>query len=188
MRKLFLLLICVALFSCKGENSSRKVAVFEEMVDSSDEDFLDDEACCDSSVASTGYRDIISVPFKEKTGVKTVEVKINDVIGVDMIIDTGCSGMLISLSEAKYLIDKGTLTRDDIIGTGKSQIADGSIVENDIVRLHKVTIGDKLTLENVIATVSNKLDAPLLLGNEVFNRVQSISIDNKNKQILFYVN
>lgn len=180
MRRLFLIIISVVfLYSCGGGNESKRVAVFEETVDSTDGDEFEDFEDCS---------EVIAVPFKEESGVKTVEVKINDVIGVNMIVDTGCSGILISLSEAKYLIDKGTLTKDDIIGTGRSQIADGSIVENDMVLLHKVTIGNKLIAKDVVATVSSNMNVPLLLGNEVFDRVQSVSIDNRNKQILFHLN
>ena len=48
---------------------------------------------------------------------------------VKMILDSGCSGTLISIAEAKYLYEKGCFTQDDILGTTQSQIADGSIVE-----------------------------------------------------------
>ncbi|MBO4664835.1 MAG: retroviral-like aspartic protease family protein [Bacteroidaceae bacterium] len=182
MRAYVILIICILfLYSCGNSNDTKKVAVFEELVDSSDE-----EEYADTIASSHDY--VFAVPFKEVAGVKTIEVKINDVIGVDMIVDTGCSGVLISLSEVKYLIEKGTLTRDDIVGTGRSQIADGSIVENDMVRLNRITIGSRLTVDDVVATVSNNIKAPLLLGNGVLDRVESISIDNKNKHILFHVN
>ena len=192
------ILLAVSLSSCGGE-SNKKVAVFEEYIDSSESSDFDDYEDYDNNdyeydtedsndlIDNQASPDVISVPFKTTNGVKTVKVTINDAIGVDMIIDTGCSGVLISLAEAKYLAEKGTLTREDILGTGKSVIADGSIVTNSIVRLDKLTIGDGLTAHNVMATVSENIEAPLLLGNEVFDRVKSISIDNENKQILFHL-
>ena len=126
----------------------------------------------------------LSVPFREKGGVKTVFVKINGV-GYDMIFDTGCSITLISSAEAGYMIQKGTLTKDDIIGTSESIIADGSIVEDTVIILREVEIGDGLKCQNVIATVSNSANAPLLLGNEVLNQTASYTIDNVNKVIRF---
>ena len=133
----------------------------------------------------------IEVPFKEKGGVKYVHVKVNG-IGWDMIFDTGCSGTLLSLSEARYLAAKGLLVEQDVLGTTHSQIADGSIVENMVVNLRLVSIitddGSSIDCHNVKATISNNINAPLLLGNEVLDEVAyDYTIDNTNKVILFNV-
>ena len=78
---------------------------------------------CDSKKKRSVYIDtegnipnteITEVPFREAGGVKFVHVKVNGV-GWDMIFDTGCSGTLLSLSEARYLAEKGLLQREDII-------------------------------------------------------------------------
>lgn len=132
-----------------------------------------------------------NVPFKEKGGVKYVHVKVNG-IGWDMIFDTGCSGTLLSLSEARYLAAKGLLVEQDVLGTTHSQIADGSIVENMVVNLRLVSIitddGSSIDCHNVKATISNNINAPLLLGNEVLDEVAyDYTIDNTNKVILFNV-
>ncbi len=127
---------------------------------------------------------IISVPFKEQRGVKYVNVSVNG-FGFEMILDTGCSGTLISVAEANYLYQKGYLTNDDILGTTQSQIADGSIVENMVINLKEVIIDGKILCSDVTATVSANNDAPLLLGNEVLNRVAAYAVDNKNKTINF---
>lgn len=173
-------IVCVFIcFSC-GKDKERRAAVFED-TETSDVNFEEPSDIEEVELED----DVVSIPFKEQGGVKTVEVNINDAIGVDMIVDTGCSGALISLSEARYLAEKGALSPDDIIGSSKSMIADGSIVENTVVVLRKLTIGGKLEATDVEATVSENISAPLLLGNEVLGRVKSISIDNDNKCILF---
>lgn len=102
-----------------------------------------------------------------------------------MIFDTGCSGTLISVAEANYLYQKGYLTQDDIIGIAKSQIADGSIVENMVINLKEVVLDGKIRCTDVTATVSANNNAPLLLGNEVLNRVAAYVVDNKNQIINF---
>ena len=114
--------------------------------------------------------EIISVPYEERGNVKYVDVSVNG-FGFQMIFDTGCSGTLISVAEARYLYEKGYLTEDDFLGVTKSQIADGSIVENMVVNLKEVIIGNKILCKDVQATVSANNNAPLLLGNEVLNRV-----------------
>ena len=133
----------------------------------------------------------VEVPFKEEGGVKYVHVKVNGV-GWDMIFDTGCSGTLLSLSEARYLAAKGLLVEQDVLGTTHSQIADGSIVENMVVNLRIVSIitddGSSIDCHNVKATVSNNINAPLLLGNEVLDEVAyDYTVDNTNKVIHFNV-
>ena len=102
-----------------------------------------------------------------------------------MIFDTGCSGTLISLAEASYLFLQDQLTIDDFQGVSRSMIADGSVVENMVVKLREVTIADKVVCPDVIATVSTNLNAPLLLGNEVLDRVATITIDNERKELKF---
>lgn len=132
-----------------------------------------------------------NVPYREYGGVKYVHVKVNGV-GWDMIFDTGCSGTLLSLSEARYLAEKGLLVEEDILGTVHSQIADGSIVENMVVNLRKVSImandGETIDCYNVSATVSSNIEAPLLLGNTVLDEVAyDYTIDNTRKIISFNV-
>lgn len=89
------------------------------------------------------------------------------------------------LAEANYLYQKGKLAKEDLLGISKSQIADGSIVENMVVNLKEIVIDDQIVCPNVTATVSNNLNAPLLLGNEILNRLATITIDNDNNKLKF---
>lgn len=132
--------------------------------------------------------DIVAVPFIESGGVKYIEVELNRTFTVRMILDSGCSGALISVAEAQHLYSKGVLTDEDFVGKSKSMIADGSVVENMVVNLREVIIGGKIICPNVQATVSSNAQAPLLLGNEVLNRTASYTVDNQNKTINFKLN
>ena len=168
-KKILIILFLVLLISCENKKQ-RSVYI---------------DSATTSSFNST------EVPFKEEGGVKFVHVKVNGV-GWDMIFDTGCSGTLLSLSEAQYLASKGLLIEEDVLGTTHSQIADGSIVENMVVNLRQVSIitndGSTIDCYNVKATVSNNINAPLLLGNEVLDEVAyDYTIDNTNKIIHFNV-
>ncbi|MDY3063195.1 MAG: retroviral-like aspartic protease family protein [Bacteroidaceae bacterium] len=128
--------------------------------------------------------DIVTIPYTEKNGVKYVNVSVNG-FGFEMIFDTGCSNTSISVAEANYLYQKGFLTCDDILGVAYSQIADGGIVENMVINLKEVIIADEIRCTDVVATVSANNNAPLLLGNEVLNRVAAYAVDNDNKVINF---
>lgn len=165
----FTLLLLMALLSCGGE---KKKPIYVDL----------DETAEESLYAQSG--DEIIVPFRNENGVKYVAVKVNGV-GLDMIFDTGCSGALISVAEANYLCQKGKLTQEDILGTAKSQIADGSVVEDMVVNLKEVIINDQILCPNVRATVSGNINAPLLLGNEILDRLATIKIDNENETLNF---
>lgn len=169
MRKYLLILLnLILIFSCGGEKKKPVYVDFEEPTEES---------------IYTQENKII-VPYRNENGVKYVAVKVNGV-GFDMIFDTGCSGALISVAEANYLYQKGKLTQEDIIGTTQSQIADGSVVENMVVNLKEVLINDQIRCTDVNAIVSSNIASPLLLGNEVLDRVATITIDNENETLIF---
>jgi len=145
-----------------------------------------DETSQTTAVLTSG--DIVEVPFEESGGLKLLSVELNGTFTVRMILDSGCSGALISVAEAQHLYSKGVLTENDFLGKAKAMIADGSVVENMVVNLREVVIGGKIICPNVEATVSSNTKAPLLLGNEVLNRTTSYTVDNYNKKIYFKLN
>lgn len=166
------ILVITTLFSCGGD---KKKPIYVDTDNVSEETE-------NSSYAQNG--DEVVVPFRNENGVKYVQVKVNGV-GFEMIFDTGCSGALISVAEANYLYQKGKLTEDDILGMAQSQIADGSVVENMVVNLKEVVINDQILCPNVQATVSGNINAPLLLGNEILDRLATIKIDNEQEALIF---
>lgn len=176
-------IIPLLVVSCESE---KKKPLFYEL----DRNVTDD-AGGDTGKSPNAYQKSnseIIVPFKEKAGVKFVDVSINSCLGTEMIFDTGCSSTLISVAEANYLYLKGYISENDIIGTAQSQIADGRIVENMVIKLKEVVIygiDEQISCNDVEATVSLNCAAPLLLGNEILDRVDEYTIDNKNKTIKF---
>ena len=162
-----LLSIIIMLTSCGNNSSSTKAPIK-----------------LPSQGGKRSERSIIKVPYSERGNVKIIPVKLNDV-SMDMIFDTGCSGLHISLHELQTLQKNGQFFETDCIGTSLSQIADGSVVENGLIVLRKVAITDEVVLTDVEASVALNQDAPLLLGNNVLNEFSSIIIDNENKTINF---
>lgn len=130
----------------------------------------------------------INVPYNQKgNDLITLPIKVNNV-GFEMIFDTGASTTCITLAEAQYMFQKGSLTSEDLLEDGPAlfQTADGSISVGLRVNLREVKIGDQITLYNVEALVVDNMDAPLLLGQSVFKKFKEISVDMKNKWIKFF--
>lgn len=174
-------LAVVLLTACTGE---KKRPVF---YDNGADTELDSPTYDNETSAGYGqvtHADIISIPFTERGNVKYVNVSVNG-FGFEMIFDTGSSSTLISVAEANYLYQKGYLTQDDILGFEEYRIADGSIVEDMVINLKEVILDGKIRCTDVKATVSANNNAPLLLGNEVLNRVAAYTVDNENRTINF---
>lgn len=133
----------------------------------------------------TVFGNQVRVPFKQVGKVKYVQCLINGTIKTDMILDSGCSTTLISIDEAKYLFAKGSLTKFDYLGSSQSQIADGTVVEDMVFNLKSLVIADKIECSNVEVTVSANANAPLLLGNEILDRMPNYTVDNEHQEIVF---
>lgn len=158
--------------------------------DNGGSDEIEDTVEMDSVMEEWSFMDFsdekVAIPIAYDDGVKYVDVTLNGA-PCKMIIDSGCSGTLISIVEATYLRKNGLLEDEDIYDLEMTQIADGSVVENLVINIKKVVIGDKIMCENVRATVSSSANAPLLLGNEVLNRAPAYTIDNKKGLLIFTV-
>lgn len=130
----------------------------------------------------------ISLKYEEMGGVKVIPVKLNGVT-MNMIYDTGCAGIHLSLNELQTLAKNGKITQEDILDVEYRTIADGSIVENGSVNIKEIKIGDDenaIVLHNKTATVALNQVAPILLGNEVLDELASVEVDNVKKTINFY--
>ena len=180
MRQVYFVLILALLVAC-GDNHKSKND-FDPYV-WADSDMLIEDFAEETTMQNEETE--VSIPFEMKNGLKYIPVKINGGPTFDMIFDTGCSGTLISIKEVQYLIQAGLLTQEDYRGNTHSSIADGSIVENMVFNLKELIIGNKIRCTDVTATVSKNIQAPMLLGNDVFDRVQSLTIDNEKQEVIF---
>lgn len=184
-RLLIVLLLSLALSGCKCSSDH----------DSSDQDvyfdFSYDPEVDDTEEYSNDYSsyyggDKVIVPFRRDGGVKIIRVTVNG-LPMDMILDTGASSSCISVAEAQYLYNKGLLSRSDFLGTVNSQVADGTIVQGVVINLSKVIIeGDQsIICRDVKAVVVNNMSAPLLLGNEILDRMASVKVLNDQSVVEF---
>lgn len=123
------------------------------------------------------------IKMERESGVLVVPVTVNGV-PMKFVFDTGASNITISQTEAQFLAKQGKLTKEDVIGTERYQIADGSISEGTVIRLREVRIGNR-TINNVEASVIESQNAPLLLGQTALSQFGKVSLDYKNGYIIF---
>ncbi|MGC4128670.1 MAG: retropepsin-like aspartic protease [Bergeyella sp.] len=201
MKYFSILLIVVLLFGCnhpesktyeRNQKSSYGSQTIEAEIEPSsvyslNEDLNNDEIIepeIEQTPVSTIYEESTNILKMEvQNGVRYVWIEING-IKLKFIFDTGASSICISPAEASVLYRQGTLTEDDIIGTQSFQDATGRISEGARINLREVKIGN-IVLENIEATVIDNVNAPLLLGQTVFERFGKIEIDNENNEIIF---
>lgn len=184
LRIMVKMLLAFALISCGGEKKRPVYVDVESFEEEEPHEQGEELGVQDEYGLQTQSGDEVAVPFRYNGGVKYLPVRVNG-YSFEMIFDTGCSDALISLAEANYLYQKGVLTKDDIMGVSYYSVADGSVVENAVVNLREVVVGDKIVCYNVKASVSGNIKAPLLLGNEVMDRLASVTVDNENEVIIF---
>ena len=175
-----ILLFIVALFSvtafygCSGCSKSGRLKVYQS----------DPE-----STVSRPVRDNLrngtkaTIKMKKENGVYKIPIRINGVL-MDFIFDTGAGMISISDLEATFLYKQGKITKDDIIGSEKFQDATGTISEGAVINLKEVSL-DNLTLYNVRASVTDNINAPLLLGQSALEKFGKITIDYANEQVIF---
>jgi aspartyl protease family protein len=130
-----------------------------------------------------GNEDSNVIKMKKSGNTYEVPISLNDVIKTDFIIDTGASNVSITPDLASLLIKSGTINNEDWLQDKYYKFADGSIARSKTFKIKKLKIGNKY-LYNVECSISNNLEAPLLLGQSVLNRFGKVTIDNE-KQILF---
>jgi aspartyl protease family protein len=132
-----------------------------------------------SDKITTGITSNVIKLEKTSGGLYTIPVVLNSVLKISMIYDSGASDVMISPDVALTLIRTGTLKESDYIGTQTYTFADGSHAKSKRIIIRELQIGNQ-TIENVEASISNSINAPMLLGQSVLMRFGKIMIDNSS--------
>jgi aspartyl protease family protein len=123
------------------------------------------------------------IKLKEVNGIYKLPVNINNTLTLDFVLDLGASDVSLSPDIFSVLYKAGKVDESDFIGTQTYKFADGSSAKSSVINLRTLTIGE-IKLENVRASISNSIDAPLLLGQSALKQLGTYSIDNVNKQLV----
>jgi predicted aspartyl protease/uncharacterized protein len=131
-----------------------------------------------SATETLGAADI---PLKSDGAVYVVTARINEVITLDFLVDSGASDVMLPVDVAMTLARAGTIVEDDFIGEQEYVLADGSMLKSKRFRLHELKVGDQV-LHKVLASIGSASGRPIL-GQSFLSRFGSWAIDN-NQHVL----
>jgi len=118
----------------------------------------------------------IEVPLVKEGGVYTVPVRINDVLTLDFIIDSGAAEVQVPADVALTLLRTGTISQSDFLPGETYRLADGSTTKSSRFNIKELKVGD-YSVKQVAAGISD-VQGPLLLGQSFLSKVPSWSQDN----------
>jgi hypothetical protein len=113
----------------------------------------------------------------KRGGVFDVPGIINGKVHVEFTVDSGAGMVYIPEGIFRKLQNLGTISHSDIIGRGKSQIANGELVDTLFINLKTLKIGQSV-IKNVKAGVGGKASS-ILLGQSALKRFEPWYIDTK---------
>ena len=131
--------------------------------------------------ANTAWSDTV-IQMEEFNGVYRIPCTVNGA-KMKFIFDTGASNVCLSMSMAEYLYDNEYITKDDILGTGSSSVADGRIVDHVIINLKDIEIAGQ-HLHNVQAIVIDGQNAPLLMGQTAIQKLGRVQLNGNMLTLL----
>lgn len=122
------------------------------------------------------------VPLRKSGGVYTVPVRINGVLTLHFLLDSGASEVQIPADVVLTLLRTGTLRDSDVLPGKSFRLADGSTIKGDRFILHQLDIGDRRvdTVEAVIGDVESQP----ILGQSLLSRLPSWSLDNRRRALI----
>lgn len=124
----------------------------------------------------------IEIPLERSGGVFTLPVKINGVITLKFILDSGASEVVIPADVALTLIRTGTIRESDFLSGGHYRLADGSELKSARLVLRELEFGG-IRVNNVACSVSPAA-GDLLLGQSLLGKLDSWTLDNKRHVLI----
>jgi clan AA aspartic protease (TIGR02281 family) len=124
-----------------------------------------------------------SVQLEEFNGVYMVPVRINDVIAIPFVLDSGASEISVTEDVFKTLMRTRTVTESDFLPPGKYVLADGTERLERRFILHELRVGDQIVRNVAAAVAPDKADP--LLGQSFLNQLPNWKMDNTQHAIVF---
>ena len=127
------------------------------------------------------------VKLEEVNGsVYNINVEINNVLKIDMILDTGAADILLTKEIVLTLIKTKTIDEGDILEGGSYMDANGNVNFKVRFNLKEIKLG-KYTAKNVICCVNENLDSHNLLGIGALKKMGiKMQIDFEKSELSFF--
>jgi len=123
-----------------------------------------------------------SIALNPEGGVWTVPVRVNDIITLPFVVDSGAAVVLITRDVYLVLQRAGSVSSADISGYTNYTLADGSRQLEPNLRIRSLRIGG-IELRDVACAVAPER-GDLLLGQSFLSRFQTVSIDYQRHVLL----
>ena len=133
-------------------------------------------------VLTYGPADGSDIPLKREGGVHTVPIKINKVITLDFILDSGASEVCIPADVIMTLLRARTIEEDDFLSGKSFSLADGSVMRSQRLIIRELELNGTKVF-NVPAVVA-PVRGSLLLGQSFLQKLDSWTIDNKRHVLI----
>jgi hypothetical protein len=123
-----------------------------------------------------------SIPLKPDGGVWTVPVRVNDVVTLPFVVDSGAADVSITYDLYLILRRAGSVSSADITGYTNYSLADGSTQREPNLRIRSLRIGG-IEVRDVACSVAPERGS-LLLGQSFLSRFRTVSIDYQRHVLL----
>jgi clan AA aspartic protease (TIGR02281 family) len=122
------------------------------------------------------------VAVEPEYGAFVVPVVLNDVITAKFIVDSGAADVSITEDMVSTLMQSGTMTGADLLGSKTYMLADGTMLEGKMYRMASIRIGGTV-MKNVTVRIASA-HGSLLLGQSFLRRLKSWSLDNARQVLI----
>ena len=125
----------------------------------------------------------LTVKLAERGGVFELPIRLNDVITLNAVLDSGSADVSVPEDVYRTLRRTGTISEEDARGEGVYKIADGSAQVQQKFRIRSITIAN-MTVRNVAASVmADDGNGDILLGQTFLKRFRSAAIDHQKQTL-----
>ncbi len=124
----------------------------------------------------------IEIPLQKHSSVYTLPVRVNGVITLTFVLDSGASEVTIPSRVARALLQAGTVRAKDFLPNQRYMLANGAIVTGARFSIRELEVGG-VKIFDVPAVVSS-VAGPPLLGQSFLARASHWEIDNDRRMLI----
>lgn len=122
------------------------------------------------------------IPLERTSGVFTVPVRLNGIMDLDFVLDSGATEVTIPAGVARALVESGTATPDDLLPSATYMLADGRTVEHPRINIRVLEVAG-IRVRNVAASIGQN-DNVMLLGQSFLERLGTWSLDSRRSVMI----
>lgn len=115
------------------------------------------------------------IPLHRKKNALYLDARINDSFSASFLLDTGCSGTVLSKEIADLLFLKGKLKEEDLKGYETSNWGNHYQTQQRCANIRKLSFG-KLILKDIAVTICNRYGGPTLFGMSSLDKLPNYTI------------